>query len=140
TAEGRARVGADEMEAKTILLAAGSIAKPLFGLEFGDRVLDTAAAWMLHEQPARLAVVGAGASGTEVASAYGRLGTEVVLLEALPQILPLEDEEIAKACAREIRKQNVEIVTGANIDAAEAADDGVTLRYGDGERRFDCVG
>ena len=54
--------------------------------------------------------VGAGASGTEVASAFGRLGTEVTLFEALPQILPLEDEDIARRRAREIGKQNVEIV------------------------------
>jgi dihydrolipoamide dehydrogenase len=84
-------------------------------------------------------VIGAGASGTEVASAFGRLGTEVVLLEALPQILPLEDEEIAKACAREIGKQNVKIVTGANVEKVEAGDDGVTIDYGDGEQQFDYV-
>ena len=58
-------------------------------------------------------VIGAGASGTEIASAFGRLGTEVLLLEALDQILPLEDEDIARACAREIKKQNVRIETGA---------------------------
>src|SRR5438477_1778417 len=116
TGEGRVKAGSDEIEAKTILLAAGSVAKPLLGLEFGDKVLDTAAAWLLGELPNRLAVIGAGASGTEIASAFGRLGTEVVLLEALPQILPLEDEEIARACAREIAKQNVKIVTGANVE------------------------
>ena len=65
-------------------------------------MLGTETAWALKELPKRLAVVGAGASGTEVASAYGRLGTEVVLLEALPQILPLEDKDIARAAAREI--------------------------------------
>ena len=53
--------------------------------------------WLLNEQPKRLCVIGAGASGTEIASALGRLGTEVLLLEALDQILPLEDEDIAKA-------------------------------------------
>ena len=57
--------------------------------------LDTAAMWLPTSCPKRLAVIGAGASGTEIASAFGRLGTEVVLLEALPQILPLEDKDIA---------------------------------------------
>ena len=61
-------------------------------------------------------MIGAGASGTEIASALGRLGTEVLLLEALDQILPLEDAEIAKACAREIKKQNVRIETGAKVE------------------------
>ena len=80
------------------------------------------AMWLLNEQPSRLCVIGAGASGTEIASALGRLGTEVLLLEALDQILPLEDAEIAKACAREISKQNVRIETGAKVEGAEAGD------------------
>ena len=64
----------------------------------------------LNELPERLAVVGAGASGTEIASAFGRFGTEVVLLEMLDQILPAEDAEIAKVVASEFRKQNVKVV------------------------------
>ncbi len=141
TAEGNLAVeGQDgEIEAGTIVLATGSVAKPVLGLEFGGRVLDTAAAWLLDELPGRLAVIGAGASGTEVASAYGRLGSEVVLLEALPQILPLEDEEIARAAAREIAKQNVKIVTGANVESVEPADDGVTIAWGDERERFDFL-
>ena len=89
------------------------------GPEVRQADLDTAGMWLAGEQPKRLAVIGAGASGTEVASAFGRLGTEVVLLEALDQILPLEDKEIARACAREVAKQNVKIVTGANVEAVE---------------------
>ena len=143
TEDGNVRIGAakdgTEIEAKNVVLATGSVAKPILGLRFGGRVLGTETTWGIGELPGSLAVVGAGASGTEVASAFGRLGTDVVLLEALPQILPLEEEEIAKAAAREIKKQNVEIVTGANIESAEAGDDGVTLKYGDGERKFDYV-
>jgi dihydrolipoamide dehydrogenase len=139
TKDGKVRVGSDEIEAKTILLATGSVAKPLFGLEFDGRVLDTQGAWLLHELPAKLAVVGAGASGTEIASAYGRLGTEVVLLEALPQILPLEDEDIARACAREIAKQNVKIVTGANISNVDAGKKSVKIDWGEGAQEFDYI-
>jgi len=140
TSGGNVRVGEDELEAGAVIIATGSVPKPLLGLEFGDRVLDTERAWALRELPAKLAVIGAGASGSEIASAYGRLGTEVTLLEALPQILPLEDEEIAKAAAREIRKQNVTIVTEANVESAEVSDDGVEIRYGDGEtERFDYL-
>src|SRR5205823_7790702 len=108
-------------------------------LSFGGRVLGTETTWALNELPETLAVIGCGASGVEVGSAFGRLGTKVTLIEALPQILPLEDEEIAKVAAREIKKQNVEIVTDANIESAEAGDDGVTLRYGGGERSFDYL-
>ncbi|HEX8074967.1 MAG TPA: dihydrolipoyl dehydrogenase [Thermoleophilaceae bacterium] len=143
TGEGSIRIGASkdgtEIEGKNIVLATGSVPKPILGLKFGGRVLGTETAWALGELPGSLAVIGAGASGTEVASAFGRLGTDVVLLEALPQILPLEDEDIAKAAAREIGKQNVEIVTGADIAKAEAGDDAVKLTYGGEEHSFDYV-
>jgi dihydrolipoamide dehydrogenase len=140
TSDGNVRVGDEEIEAGSVILATGSVAKPLLGLEFGERVLDTERAWALRVLPKKMAVIGAGASGAEIASAYGRLGTEVTLLEALPQILPLEDEEIAKAAAREIRKQNVKIVTDASVESAEVSDDGVELTYGNGEtERFDYL-
>lgn len=128
-----------EIETTRVVLATGSVAKPLLGLTFGGRVMGTEATWALEELPKRMAVIGAGASGTEVASAFGRLGTEVVMLEALPQILPIEDEEIAKAAAKEIAKQNVEIITEANIESAEATDDGVTLTYGGEDHTFDYL-
>ena len=87
-----------EIETDRVILAVGSMPKPILDLQFGKRVLDTAGMWLLNEQPKKLCVIGAGASGTEIASALGRLGTEVTLLEALDQILPLEDPDIAKAC------------------------------------------
>jgi dihydrolipoamide dehydrogenase len=139
TPNGNVAFNGDEIEAGNVILATGSVPKPILGLEFGGRVLDTAAAWLLNERPTRLAVIGAGASGTEIASAYGRLGTEVVLLEALPQILPLEDADIARVAAREIGKNGVKIVTGADIDRVEPSDKGVTMDWGDGVQEFDYV-
>src|SRR4051812_47044581 len=143
TDDGNVKIGGQwdgtEIEAGTVVIATGSVPKPILGLKFGGRVMGTEEAWGLKELPKRLAVIGAGASGTEVASAYGRLGTEVVLLEALDQILPLEDEEIAKVAAREIKKQNVEIVTGANVEAAEATDAEVQLTYGGEEHAFEYL-
>ena len=122
TDDGNVKIGGQfdgtEIQTERVILATGSVAKPLLDLQFGERILDTAGMWLLDEQPSRLAVIGAGASGTEIASALGRLGTEVLLLEALDQILPLEDEDIAKACAREIKKQNVRIETGAKVEGA----------------------
>jgi dihydrolipoamide dehydrogenase len=128
-----------EIETDHVVLATGSVAKPILGLEFGGRILDTAGMWLLNEQPSRLCVIGAGASGTEIASALGRLGSEVLLLEALDQILPLEDEEIAKACAREIRKQNVRIETGAKVEGAEASDSGVSVSFNGNSEEFDYL-
>jgi dihydrolipoamide dehydrogenase len=134
TDEGNVKIGGQfdgtEVEAGKVILACGSVPKPLLGLQFGKRVLSTETMWALDEQPGRLAVIGAGASGSEVASAYGRLGTEVTLFEALPQILPLEDKDIARTAAREIAKQNVNIVVDANVESVDVTDDGVTIAYG----------
>src|SRR3954462_5631838 len=138
TKDGNVKVGDDEMDAGTVIIATGSIPKPILDLEFGGRVLDTAAAWLLNERPGKLAVIGAGASGTEIASAFGRLGTEVVLLEALPQILPLEDKDIARTAARELGKQ-MKIVTGANIDKVDVTKKGVSIDWGEGAQEFDYV-
>jgi dihydrolipoamide dehydrogenase len=143
TDDGNVRIGGQfdgtDIEAGTVVLATGSVPKPLLGLKFGGRVLGTETGWALNELPETMAVIGAGASGSEVASAFGRLGTKVTLLEALPQILPLEDEEIAKAAARELTKQNIEIVTGANIEGAEAKDDGVELTFGGETKKYDYL-
>jgi dihydrolipoamide dehydrogenase len=143
TDDGNVKIGGQfdgtEIEAGTVVLATGSVPKPLLGLSFGGRVLGTETGWALNELPETLAVIGAGASGSEVASAFGRLGTKVTLLEALPQILPLEDEEIAKAAARELAKQNIEIVTGANIEGAKAKKDGVELTFGGDTKKYDYL-
>src|SRR3954464_10092391 len=143
TDDGNVKIGGQcdgtEIQTDRLILATGSIPKPLLDLQFGGRILDTAGMWLLNEQPKKLAVIGAGASGTEIASAYGRLGTEVVLLEALDQILPLEDEEISKACAREIKKKNVQIETGAKVEGAEASDDGVKVTFNGDTQEFDYL-
>ena len=66
--------------AGSVILATGSLPRPIPGVQFGGRVIGTEEAWALQQLPARLAVVGAGASGAEIASAYARLGSEVLLL------------------------------------------------------------
>lgn len=143
TDDGNVKIGGqfDGTEIKTdrVILACGSVPKPILGLQFGGRVLDTSAMWLLNEQPKKLCVIGAGASGTEIASALGRLGTEVVLLEALDQILPLEEPEIAKAVAREVGKQNVKIVTGASVEKVEPGESSVKVDWGDGVEEFDYL-
>ena len=139
TADGNVAVDGKEIEAAKVILATGSVAKPILGLEFGERILDTAAMWLTSEQPKRLAVIGAGASGTEVASAFGRLGTEVMLIEALDQILPLEDKDIARACQREIAKQNVTIVTGASVESVEDTGSGVKIVVNGETHEFDLL-
>jgi dihydrolipoamide dehydrogenase len=143
TDDGNVKIGGQfdgtEIETDRVILAVGSVPKPILDLKFGKRILDTAGMWLLNEQPEKLCVIGAGASGTEIASALGRLGTEVTLLEALDQILPLEDADIAKACAREIKKQNVRIETGAKVEGAEASDDGVKVSFNGETGEFDYL-
>ena len=117
--------------AKCIVLATGSVPKPVPGTSFGGRVIGTEEAWALDELPKTLAVLGAGASGAEIASAYGRLGTEVLLFEALDRVLPTEDADISKAAARQLGKQNMKIHTGTLIESVESTDSKVTFKYGD---------
>ena len=76
-------------------------------------------------------MVGAGASGAEIASAYGRLGTEVLLFEALDRVLPTEDADISKVAGRALAKQNMTIHTGTLVENVKTGDDKVTFSYGD---------
>jgi dihydrolipoamide dehydrogenase len=130
TAEGNVQVGDDVYEAGAVVIATGSVALPIPGVEFGDRVLDTWGAWSLPEQPKKIAVVGAGASGCEIASAYGRFGTEVLLIEMLDQILPAEDKDMARIVERAFKKQNITISTGAPVENVEAGSNSVKFSYG----------
>jgi dihydrolipoamide dehydrogenase len=141
TAEGHVKVGDDVHEAGAVVLATGSVAQPIPGVEFGDRVVDTWGAWSLPEQPQRIAVAGAGASGTEIASAYGRFGTEVLLVEMLDQILPAEDRDMAKVVERAFKKQNITISTGTPVENVEAGDKSVKFTYGGESAEVDylCV-
>ena len=120
TADGNVEVDDTSHEAGSVVLATGSVALPIPGVEFGDRVVDTWGAWSLPEQPKRIAVVGAGASGCEIASAYGRYGTEVLLIEMLPQILPAEDPDVVRVVERAFKKQNIAISTGTPVESVEA--------------------
>src|ERR687896_1200624 len=136
TADGNVKVGGNfdgtEIEAeKCVILATGSIPKPIPGTQFGGRVIGTEEAWALTEMPGRIAVVGAGASGAEIASAYGRLGTEVLLFEMLDRVLPTEDADISKVAGRLLAKQNMTIHTGTRVENVQASDDKVSFSFGD---------
>jgi dihydrolipoamide dehydrogenase len=139
TAEGNVAVGGEVYEAKAVTLATGSVALPIPGVEFGGRVVETWGAWSLPERPNRIAVVGAGASGAELASAYARFGTEVLLIEMLDQILPAEDKDMAKVVERVFKKQGIEISTGAPVENVEASDSSVKFTYGDKSAEVDYL-
>jgi dihydrolipoamide dehydrogenase len=118
-------------EAGAVVLATGSVALAIPGVEFSDRVVDTWGAWSLPSLPKSIAVVGAGASGSEIASAYIRYGTEVTLVEMLPQILPAEDKDVVRVVDRVFKKQGIKVLTGTPISDVEAGPESVKAKVGD---------
>jgi dihydrolipoamide dehydrogenase len=131
TGPGRVTVGFDELAAKTIVVATGSVKRPIPGTQFGGRVIGTEEAWALTELPGTMAVVGAGASGSEIASAYARLGTDVRLFEALERVLPTEDADISKLAERGLKRQGMTIHTSTLVQNVTETDKGVTFTFGD---------
>ncbi|MFY9489096.1 MAG: dihydrolipoyl dehydrogenase [Solirubrobacterales bacterium] len=131
--------GVQALRAANVIVATGSIAQPIMDVGFGGRVVDTAGAWLAVGLPASLAVVGAGASGVEVASAFGRLGSPVTLIEAAPQILPAEEPEIAEHVAKELAKQNVTVLVAAQIAAIEPHDSGVAVTVNGERHEFEAL-
>ncbi|MGA8353106.1 MAG: dihydrolipoyl dehydrogenase [Solirubrobacteraceae bacterium] len=123
-------VNGRQIAARTVILAVGSVKRSIPGVQFGGAVIGTEEAWALSELPKRLAVVGAGASGAEIASGFARLGSEVVLLEALERVLPTEDADISRLVERGLKRQGMTIATGAPIENVEAGADSVRFTYG----------
>ncbi len=128
---GTVNVEGDEFTARTIVVATGSVKRPIPGAEFGGRVIGTEEAWALPELPATMAVIGAGASGAEIASGYARLGVEVQLFEALDRVLPTEDADISRVAERGLKRQGMTIHTGTIVHDIEPGDQRVKFRFGD---------
>ena len=121
-----------KMSATNVILAAGSVPIELPFAKFdNDRIVDNAGALDFSETPKRLGVIGAGVIGLELGSVWRRLGAEVTILEALPDFLAAADADIAKAAAREFRKQGLDIRLGAKVSGANVGKDGVTVTYTD---------
>jgi dihydrolipoamide dehydrogenase len=127
----RVLVSGDVFFATVAILAAGSVPRPLPDLRFEGRVIGTEEAWALPELPARLAVVGAGASGAEIASGFARLGSEVLLLEMLDRVLPSEDADISRLVERGLKRQGVSIHTATAIADVHNEDGHVRFSFGD---------
>jgi dihydrolipoamide dehydrogenase len=128
---GQVKVGGQTLAAKTVILATGSVPRSIPGAEFGGRVIGTEEAWALDALPQTMAVVGAGASGAEIASAYARLGVEVILLEALERVLPSEDADISKLAERGRKRQGIEIHTGTLVSEIKVGKSSVKFTYGE---------
>jgi dihydrolipoamide dehydrogenase len=131
TKDGTIRVGDDEISAKTVILATGSVPRSVPGIEFGGRIVGTEEAWAFAELPGSLAVVGAGASGAEIASAYARLGSETYLFEVLDRVLPTEDVDISKLVGRGLQRQGIKLHTGTAITDVKSTKTGVSFVLGE---------
>jgi dihydrolipoamide dehydrogenase len=139
TAEGDVRVGEQTIAAASVILATGSIPRAIPGVEFGGRVIGTEQAWALPEVPPRLTVVGAGASGAEIASAFARLGSEVILLEALDRVLPTEDADISRLVERGLKRQGIQVHTGTPVTDVKDGESSVSFSYGDSSGEADYL-
>jgi dihydrolipoamide dehydrogenase len=121
-----------ELETANVLLATGSEARSLPGVEIdGKTVLTNREILLLSEIPKSMIVVGAGAVGVEFASIFRTFGTEVTILEALPRVVPLEDEEISPELEKAFKKKGIRIETESKVEAVKKDAHGATVTFKD---------
>ena len=122
-----------ELSAKQVVLASGSAPIELRSAPFdGKAIVDSWGALELDAVPKRLGVIGAGIIGLELGSVWRRLGSEVVILEALPDFLAIADQQLAKEALRHFKKLGLDVRLGAKVTGAKASGEGVTVSYTDG--------
>ena len=136
--EGPGRVSVEKdgkktpIEASNILMVSGSEARSLPGIEPDHKtILTNRSILELPEIPKTLMVVGAGAVGVEFASIYNSFGAAVTILEALPRVVPVEDEEISAELDKAFRKKNIPIFTQSMVESVKKDDQGVTVTFKD---------
>jgi dihydrolipoamide dehydrogenase len=125
--------GQREVKGKNIIVATGSEARMLPGIEPDKiRILTNKEILETGSIPQSLLIIGAGAVGVEFASIYKRFGTDVTMIEMLPRVLPLADEEISRELERSLKKQGIKILTGARVEKLERQSDGVVAQISQG--------
>ena len=128
--EGEART----LEAKHVILAPGSVPVDIPPAPVdGDLIVDSTGALELESVPKRLGVIGAGVIGLELGSVWNRLGSEVVVLEALEDFLPMADQRIARDALKIFKNQGLDIRLGTRVMGAETADGAVQVTYQDND-------
>jgi dihydrolipoamide dehydrogenase len=121
--------------AKHIIIATGSVPRDIpIAPADGERILNSDHILELRRVPASLAVLGAGAVGTEFASLYASFGTKVTLIEMLPRILPIEDEDCSAELQRALRKRGIEVMAGTKMSSVEKTETGVRLHLEGGKK------
>jgi len=125
-------VGDDTITGKNVILATGSYSRSLPGLEIGGRVITSEQALELDFIPKKVAVLGGGVIGVEFSSVWKSWGTEVHIIEALPHLVPNEDEAISKQFERAYRKRGIEFTLGVRFQSVTQNDDGVVVTLENG--------
>ncbi|HEY0786779.1 MAG TPA: dihydrolipoyl dehydrogenase [Acidobacteriaceae bacterium] len=125
-----------DVKAKNLVLATGSDARMLPGLEAGDHIVTNYEILSIPAIPKSMVVIGAGAVGVEFGSIFRSFGAEITIVEYLPRLVPAEDEEVSKELARNFRKRGIELHTGAKVEKVERTDTGarVTFTAADGKQ------
>lgn len=118
---------------QAVVLATGSVPREVPGIEIGDRIMFSDHALQLAEVPRTAIVLGGGVIGVEFASMWASYGATVTILEALPRLLPGEDEWASRLLERALRRRGVTTRTGSTVAAAYQNSDGVTVELVDGE-------
>jgi len=126
------QVGEDLIIGKNVILATGSYSRSLPGLEIGGRVITSEHALELDFVPKKVAVLGGGVIGVEFASVWKSWGTEVHIIEALPHLVPNEDEAISKQFERAYRKRGIEFTLGVRFQSVTQNDQGVVVTLENG--------
>jgi dihydrolipoyl dehydrogenase len=116
------------IQTKAIIIATGSVVRPIPGFETdGERVVNSDHILELKDTPKSLIVMGAGAVGVEFASVYSRFGAETTIVELLPRLVPLEDEEVSKDFERSFRKRGVKSQVDTKLEKLEKTDKGIRV-------------
>src|SRR2546428_3649353 len=123
-----------ELAARHVLIAAGSAPRSLPGIVFDHtRIIDSTDALNLEAVPRSIAILGAGPVGVEFASLFRAFGSEVTVIELLPTLVPLEDEEIGQALERAFSRRGIKVLTQATAKAAEIGNNRVKITVGRGD-------
>jgi dihydrolipoyl dehydrogenase len=126
-------VNGRRLQGRNVVLASGSYARSLPGLDIGGRIMTSDQVLTLDYVPKRVIVLGGGVIGVEFASVYKSFGAEVTIIEALPRLVPNEDEASSKALERAFRRRKINFKTSARFARAEQTDSGVTVSLESGE-------
>ena len=129
--------GVSSLQAKNIIVATGASAMvpPAWKVD-GEKVLTYLEAITQEKLPESVVIIGSGAIGVEFATVWNSYGVDVTIVEMLPRIVPMEDEEISAELAKALKKRKIKMLTGHKVEAVEAVEDGVrvTVSAGDGEK------